>query len=237
MPTNMSTIKLSNTIEWAKKLNFGRPSAIGNFLEPALSCANMVMQTIVSPPFSWWWNTQDVQFTCVAGTQDYTQNVPNFGWIQSSSVQDPVTSKWWSMTTKLDLQADSVQNRPLFIAPYSQNTATGDMKFRLMAVPDKAYPVNVHVQNAPQLFTSVNQTWSPIPDYMSYIFNWGFLALMWLFADDPRWAMANQKFIAHLLGASEGLSETQINIFLSSFTDFTQAQKIAQQQGFQGRGV
>src|ERR1035438_1246513 len=62
----LSTITISATMEWAKKLSFNRLSAIGNNLEPAVTSANLVMQTILGPPFSWWWNTQEVAFTTSA---------------------------------------------------------------------------------------------------------------------------------------------------------------------------
>ena len=61
----------AKTIEWAKKLNFGRRSAIGNFLEPAFTSANVVMQTVLGPPFSWYWNRVVTGFVAVAGQQDY----------------------------------------------------------------------------------------------------------------------------------------------------------------------
>src|ERR1019366_984675 len=59
----LSTVTISQTMEWAKKLSFNRLSAIGNNLEPALTSANMVMQTILGPPFSWWWNNLELTFT------------------------------------------------------------------------------------------------------------------------------------------------------------------------------
>ena len=60
----LSTVTISQTMEWAKKLSFNRLSAIGNNLEPALTSANMIMQTILGPPFSWWWNNQELTFSC-----------------------------------------------------------------------------------------------------------------------------------------------------------------------------
>ena len=47
----LSSVTISDTIEWAKKLSFNRNSAIGNNIEPALTSANMVMQTVLGPPF------------------------------------------------------------------------------------------------------------------------------------------------------------------------------------------
>ena len=60
----ISSVKISDTMNWAKRLSFNRFSGIGNSLEPALTSANMVMQTILGPPFDWFWNNLELSFTC-----------------------------------------------------------------------------------------------------------------------------------------------------------------------------
>jgi hypothetical protein len=62
----ISTYTILDSMEWAKRSNFNRPSGIGNRLEPALTSANIVAQTILSPPFKWVWNSQEYTFTCSA---------------------------------------------------------------------------------------------------------------------------------------------------------------------------
>ena len=59
----VSNIKISDTINWAKRLCFNHNPVIGNSLEPALTSANLVLQTVLSPPFEWWWNSEDLTFT------------------------------------------------------------------------------------------------------------------------------------------------------------------------------
>ncbi len=59
-----SNRKISDTINWAKRLCFNHNPVIGNSLEPALTSANIVMQTILGPPFQWWWNVEELVFTC-----------------------------------------------------------------------------------------------------------------------------------------------------------------------------
>ena len=39
----VSNIKISDTINWAKRLNFNHNPVIGNSLEPALTSANLVI--------------------------------------------------------------------------------------------------------------------------------------------------------------------------------------------------
>jgi hypothetical protein len=297
-----STIQLLNTIEWSKKMNFGRRSAIGNYLEPALTSANLVLQTIVGPPFAWRWNRVVTGFITAANQQDYTifnyrastavqlgwftiddagncqvvttagstgASVPSwnhsingttsdgtavwtnkgpvnstatgsytFGWIETASVKDD-KSNWIEMTPKLCLALESKTGRPLYIAAQTDD-GNGDVTFRLNAAPDAAYAVAITIQQKPPIFTSTSQTWAPVPDEFSRIYSWGFLSLMWLFADDPRFGAANSKFVSQLLSASEGLTETERNIFLANWQMISgqpveNANKVS--QGTQARGM
>lgn len=304
-----STIKLLNTCEWAKKLNFNRRFALGNFLEPALTSANTVLQTIVGPPFCWRWNRVVTGFITTTGQQDYTllnwtagasvqlgwltvddagnsQQVTTagttgtivptwnhtkggttlesthggtavwtnlgsigvsvspsyaFGWIETVAAFDTLaaTPKWFEINSKIVLSSDSAQSRPRYIAAQGDD-GNGNITFRMMPVPNAAYPVVLTLQQKPPLFTTLYQTWAPVPDEYSRIYNWGFLSLMYLFADDPRFQMANGKFISQLLGANEGLTETQRNIFLQNWNAIT-GQPISNQddvqQGTQARGM
>jgi hypothetical protein len=297
-----STNTLLKTMEFCKKLNFGRRSAIGNFLEPAITSANIVKQAILGPPFEWRWNRKEYAWTCVdrsaawqathvyplgsrlmdangnlqtvtsvgvtpfksgatiptwstdtitPGTttdgnltwtcsdiQTYVQSIPDFGWIEHASVQDITLTppKWFEMQPKLSLAMDSALARPRFISAHTDDNA-GNIGMVFMPVPDAAYPINIHIQKKAALFTSVNQTWNPIPDEFSYIYSWGFLAMMYMFADDPRFQMANQKFVAHLLASNEGLTETEMNIFLHNWSAITGDQIARENQGNAARGV
>jgi len=235
----ISTYTLAQTIEWAKRFNFNRVPVL-NLLEPAITSANLVLQTILNPPFIWWWNKQTLNFTCSPTVQDYIVPVSggNFGFIESASISDitVIPNKFFELEEKNYLSLASEQARPRFIAPHSED-AQGNMTFRVMPNPIASYPVTIYVQNAPTLFTSTNQTWAPIPDYLGNIYNWGFLALMFMFSDDNRFAFANQKFVSSLLGAAEGLDEVQRNIFIHNWGGLTGAQQQRIAQGIQERGV
>jgi hypothetical protein len=294
-----STITLLRTSEWAKKFNFGRTNANNDFLEPALTSANTVVQTIMGAPFAWRWNRRIIGFVTVIGQQDYTvfnytastavtlgwftiDDAGNsqvcttagttgtgptwnhtlagtttdgsvtwtnrgpvlptavgsytFAWMETQSVNDP-TKGWVELGAKISLGLDSTQGRPAFIAAQTDD-GLGNVTFRLMSTPDKAYPIAITIQQKPPIFSKLSQTWAPIPDEYSHIYNWGFLAMMWLFADDPRFATANQKFMAGLLGTAEGLTETEKNIFLNTWYSITGAPSAngqRQNQGFQAR--
>lgn len=184
--------------------------------------------------------------TTVDGTATWTNvgAIPNasasynFGWIENASVQDPTSSKWIQIENKVDLALDAASSRPQFIA--AELTGTLGITFRLMPVPDKAYPVAITLQQSPSLITSLNQTWSPLPDDLGYVYNTGLLAWAFEFSDDGRAGQKRQEFVARLLGAAQGLSATEIDIFLANFNalslDPVQRQ-IQLQQGNQARGT
>jgi hypothetical protein len=312
----ISTVTISQTMEWAKKLSFNRLSAIGNNLEPALTSANMVMQTVLGPPFQWWWNTQELSFTTSpvpksstitnvvvaagiatiltantfavgnllipsgvasatflngqllivltasatqitaavstttyathadtgtltnATTQDYTIVAPAFSHIEHASVLDTskTPSNWVELKVQNNLALDSRNARPIFVGPEVED-GNGNMTFRVMPSPNAIYPVSIHVQLAAPLITSINQTWGPMPDFMQYIYSWGFLALIWAFADDARFQIANAKFTAGLLARAEGLTEEERSIFMNNWNLMTSQTTGKMQQGNQARGV
>lgn len=236
-----STITLAKTIAWAKSFIANLDPTIQTGSEPALTSANIIRQTILGPPFVWRWNRATVSLTAAQGTQDYTQAVASFNFIETASVQDigVTPNRWFELSPNLCLGLASEQGRPRDLAVQTDDGA-GNLTFRLLPVPDKAYPVTVTVQKNASLFAATTDTWGPIPDEYSYIYNWGFLALMYMYNDDPRFTVANQKFIAALLGAQQGLSETERNIFLNNWEAISgqQAQNaMKMQQGNQARGV
>jgi len=235
-----STITLLQSAEWCKKFVYNRQLSLGDFKEPLLTSANIIKQTILGLPFSWRWNRQTVLFTATIGQQDYTQAV-NCGWIEVANVQDIGASpaKWYEMENHQVLGLDTAKARPTRIAAQIDD-GSGNITFRLMPIPDKAYPISVTVQNSATLFTSLNDTWAPLPDYFSYIYQVGLLSLVFMFADDPRFATMSQKFVAHLLGAAQGLKDTDRSIFLNSWAAITGQPVLNQmnlQQGVQSRGI
>lgn len=237
----MAYNQLSASITWAQQFNFNRNLAIGTNNEPAVSSANIIKQTILGAPFAWPWNRKTVTFNCVSSTQDYVQAASDFGWIEHASVQDiSVTqSKWQDLENLVHLPLDSSLALPEHIAAQADDGA-GNITFRLQPVPDALYPVSVTYQKAPVDFVNTTSDWGPIPNRYAYIYNYGFLALMYLYADDPRFQITNQKFVANLLGAAQGLDETQINIFLNNWQAITGSDIANQQkllQGIQARAI
>lgn len=300
MASNTKTIL--NSVNWAKFFLGNRPFYLDTTLEPALTSANIVAQTMLQPPFKWRWNRVSTSFlmvnatvawqnghvyaagfrrkdsngnmqtvttggtssgsepvwsTTVGGTTtdntviwtmsgltDYVQTLTNFGFIEKATVTGVTASALGVITeipnTSTELSTDAGTGRPNTIAPIIDDNA-GNITFRFMpGIPDQAYSCSVIYQKKAALMSAVigaNGTW-PIPDEYSSVYNYGFLALFMLFADDARFLAMNQKFISGLLGLSEGLNEQQKAIFLGQweFLLRTNAAQIKQQMGLQGRG-
>jgi hypothetical protein len=239
-----STIALSSTMTWAQQFVRLRALNLGANNEPAITNANTVKQAILGPPFAWRWNRTVTTFAANPGQakpQDYVTALASFGWIEHAEVQDlnATPPAWQALDARLSLGLTSDLDRPNAIAAEVDDNA-GNITFRLLPSPDQAYPISLTTQNKAALFAGTASFWAPIPDEFSYLYNFGFLALTLLYADDPRWQWANQKFVAHLLGAAQGLTATQISVFLNNWMAVTgqpiyEADRL--QQGIQARGT
>ena len=307
-----NTITIGGSINWAQAYNGYRTLTVGTSSEPAITSANMLIQTILAPPFFWNWNRGSATFNTISGTQDYAQAVPTFGFIEKAAYKIPaatITNTALSagvatytasnnfqagdsvtvtgstngagvfnvtkqnvatasasqftvlinnpnvasagdtgtavvgITTELSntvtiLGTGSGVGAPNAVAPQIDDN-TGNITFRLLPIPDRVYTVEVIFQKKiPALVSATSNTWAPIPDHYSYIYQWGFLALMWAYTGDMRWPQASQKFVTGLLGIAEGLTEEQKNVFqntwLSSISE-QQAVGMKVQQGIGSR--
>ena len=89
--------------------------------------------------------------------------------------------------------------------------------------------------------TAINGSWAPIPDQYSDVYNNLFLSEAFQTAnDDQEAARYRQRGVAAFLSKSEGLTQTQINIFRAQWLarDSEQmANTLRTQQGSQARGV
>jgi hypothetical protein len=218
-----STITLFNTVNWASGFLDQQPLEI-NGQEPALGSANLVLQTILGPPFCWPWNRAVLTYTTAA--QDYTASaLSSFGFMEGASVQ--AGGRTWEVMVKNLLQSESQQAKAMHVSPLIDD-GQGNITFRLSPAPDQSYVVTaVYQKKAPTLY-SLAQTWTPVPDEKNYICQWGFLALMSLIGNDARFNEYNTKFVTGLLGAQGGLTDLERNIFLSNWT-----RVLAQMQGTQ----
>lgn len=305
-----STLTLNQTMNWAIAYALGRPLNAFSSNEPAITSANLVLQTILAPPFTWNWNRNSVTFLTTANIQDTVKSIADFGTIENASYIPAasitnvagdgttatmtasnsfnkgdlvtitgLTNTSFNVTNAVILSVSSTQftfasttslastsdsgiaisgsnsqitnvvnvlgagnetGSPNSIAPQIDNNS-GSITFRILPTPDKVYQITVVYQKKiPALITTTSSTWAPIPDQYAYVFEWGFLALMAAYLQDPRWANYNQKFVTALLGIAEGISEDQKNIFQTAWLNSITEQRVTgikAQQGVQSRGI
>ena len=305
-----TTVTLQNSINFAQTYCGYRQLNPGNGNEPAITAANIILQTVVGAPFVWNWNRSSVTFNTVVGTQDYATAAATFGFIEKADfkladvtitntalannvatytaansyapgqsvtitgstngggvfnvINQPVvtasatqftiaivntnvgsaadTGTSVSKTTEISniiniVGAGTEFGPPAYIAPQVDDNA-GNITFRVLPAPDQVYTVRVVFQKRiPALFTSLSGTWAPIPDHYSYVYQNGFITLMLAYVNDARWMQFSQKFVGSLLGAAEGLSEDQKNVFSRAwYNSITEQQftNLRTQQGVQG---
>ena len=218
-----STIQLQRTIQRSQQYARLEPLlfAANTYNDPAFSNADWVMQTILAPPFAWRWNrtvkgTPSVPaFTTVVGQSDYKVSLPNFGWLEKAVEYDPTSGYAAAeLQVQLLLGEDTLPNQTSRIAA-QYDDGQGNITFRIFPAADKIYNVVLEYQNAASLFTSTAQTWAPIPDYLSYLYNEGFDAKNFEYLNDPRFQTSMQLFMTDLAANSEGLTESQKNLWLS----------------------
>lgn len=210
-----STVTIQNTITWERAYLEQQPVTI-NGMEPALSSAQLVVDTVLGPPFAWPWNRGILSYA--TAFQDYTLAGLNaFGFLEGGSVQSVAAGgKSMAVAVKHFLEIDAQSARPTHASAYMDDGA-GNITFRLMPGPDQAYNVTLPYQKkAPRLY-SLAQTWAPIPDEKNYICQWGHLALMSLIQNDSRFGEYNTKFVTALLAAQGGLSDLERNLFLGNW--------------------
>src|ERR1700733_12640100 len=119
-------------------------------------------------------------------------------------------------TTPLGESSDSQQ--PITIA-VQLNTVGTSIKVRLLGTPNARYNIVLWYQKfAPLLSALTGSTGQWIaPDYFSYVYNRGFLAHLYEARGDVRAQQEKIAFAAALLATTEGLTDTEVNIFLAQY--------------------
>jgi hypothetical protein len=142
------------TLNWCAASTLNRPSQnVGGFFqEPGLTNANLLMGTILGPPFAWQWNRYTAQFTASPGQTDYSVSIPSFGWLEKATRTFGGLTKEIQIATSLAVSTD--QDAPFEICPVFDDN-NGNITFRLLAAPDQAYVINLTYQGAPNFLTSL----------------------------------------------------------------------------------
>lgn len=219
-----STIQLQRTINRSSQFIRLAPLTFASNTanDPAFSNADWVMQTILAPPFAWRWNRNATAtptsptFKTISGVTDYKVSLPDFGWVEKAVGYDVADGyRAFELQVGLISGGESLQNEPARIAA-QYDDGEGNITFRLFPPPDdKDYNIVVEWQESAPLFTAPTQTWAPIPDYLSYVYNSGSDAKNYEYANDPRYGSAMQLFYTQLASVAEGLDASQKNLWLT----------------------
>jgi hypothetical protein len=217
-----------------------QPVNISN-MEPALTAANLVKQTMLGPPFKWPWNRAgfhiDLDPSQESWGQDYLIALPNYHFAEKIWLTDSNDKVNEITVVTTALSTESAVKRPSSAAMFLQDNA-GNVTLRLNALPDEPYMIDGLFQKAPVWMTSLAAGWAPIPDHLAFIYDWGFLGFVSLLVKDARAPIFLGKFASHLLSSQDGLTAQQRNIFLGNFLDLMNQQgreQLATQQGAQQR--
>ena len=218
-----STITIQQTINWVLAYIVQRPftGVAGITNEPGLTSANYLMQSIMQPPFCWEWNRNvlSAAITTVAGTSDYSVSIPTFGWLEKATLINSSPAANQPPNFELEifkiLSKDGQQNRPQKIA-LLQDSGSGSITFRLFPVPDAVYTIDLDIQNAPILATTLGATtWAPIPDKLAFLYERGMQAMAQMMYNQQLGLSNLEIFFRQLVSAAAGLTEMEKAIFLA----------------------
>ena len=210
-----NTLNIQNSINFAAPILKNQPLLVSN-QEPALTAGNMVLGMMLGAPLRWRFNRLNASIAITAaGLTDYIKSLPTFGFIDTTWLVD-ATSKTHQLSGRVSLAKATQSKRPeLVSAQYDDNQ--GNITFRFDTIPDQNYTAYVDYQQKAPLLTSVAASWAPVPDEFQYIFQWGFLAFTSLLINDSRFPIFNQYFLSRLLGAQDGLTDQERDIFIGNW--------------------
>lgn len=158
-------ITLQNSIDFSQPFIDYLPLNAGVGLNPAVTIATITRNLMLNAPLVWGWNrSQDSSLTMVAGTQDYTVNLTDFGFLEKVAVTDPDTNEIFELKDVYNVASlstttavSATRQRPASVS-VRQVTYGTSVQFRFMGVPDKAYGVTFIYQKLPIPFGSYTIT-------------------------------------------------------------------------------
>lgn len=237
-----NNITLLNTLNWVAAFVVQRPQAgvQGVANEPFLTGANKIMQTILAPPFKWSWNRREnSSIVCTPGIADYVvSGLTDWGWIEAAEVFVAGGNPPVFEIEVAEMQVKETNpNRPSSIVPIFDDNA-GNITFRLTPAPDLAYPITFTYQKAAVTAVTLGGNWGPIPDRYAFLYEQGMMGLMQGMYNTQLYVANMEMFFRQLVGAADGLTQTEKAIFLEDqlrILKAGQGASIDVQQGRQAR--
>ncbi len=145
---------LNSTIAWAQPFIQYSPLTAGTGMEPSVSIASMIRNSLMNSPLTWSWNRfEDSSMLTQVSKQDYVISLANFGFLEKASLTDP-QGKIWEIKDVYNTNALSKSTgnqRPSAIAVIT-NTPGTSATFRFLGVPDAIYTINLTYQGLANQF-------------------------------------------------------------------------------------
>lgn len=230
------TLSIRNSLIFISTLIKNQRLNINN-LEPGLTAANMTLGLMLGPPMVWRFNRASVNFAITtAGGNDYTISVPTLGAIETQWLTD-AANNIHALEGAVALPKTTAKRRPQRIAPQYDNNA-GLITFRVDAVPDRNYQAYLDYQQKAPKLTSYGQTFAPVADEFSYIFDRLMLSEAALIVNDPRFLVWRREGLASLLATQDGLDAQAKALFFDQMMNLGRTATRSQgagQSGQQGR--
>jgi hypothetical protein len=242
----MSTT-VQNLVDFSQPFVQYSPLSVGTALQPAIGIANEIQNTIMNPPFTWAWNRDENSATnTVAGTQDYTLSIVDFGFLEKVSLENTSTLEVFEVDNVYNNKALSPvttnankRARPNGVSVLLVNYGA-NLKIRFSCPADVVYQINLTYQKLVTPLVNLSSI-LPVPDQYLDIFNNLFVGECMALVDDAKANLYRQRGVAALLSKAEGLTDMQKNVFLEQYwmraVGSSQAAAQAMQMGTQGRGV
>lgn len=244
--------KLSDTINFIRPFCRYQAADIGVNGMPITGIASIVRNIILAAPFTWRFNRNNVNLIgsanptgVVQGVQDYTQLINDFGFLETATANDGTTSWAFKDVKNNEALGSSVvvgstesQGRPMSISVFGDDLS-GNITFRLSAVPDKPYIINMVYQKSSPQFSATTDSWA-IPDSFSDVYNNLCLGYYMDSCQDPRAPQYIARGIAGLLARAQGLSQMDKALFAQAYMNFNSQEMLNQlktQQGQQAQGA
>jgi len=150
------SLNLQNTLNWTAPYIQYSPLTAGLGLEPAVSIASMIRNSILNPPLTWYFNRAETTFTTVVGQQDYTEAIPDLAFMEKAALTDDQgnTVEIDDVYNNAALSISAFQQRPTAVSVESSSIIAGalNFKFRFLGVPDKIYLVTIVYQKMANQF-------------------------------------------------------------------------------------
>jgi hypothetical protein len=155
---------LQQSINFASTFIEYSPLTAGIGFEPANGIASEIKNTIMNPLLTWGWNrAEDSSLSTVAGTQDYTVNLTDFGFLEKVSLTDPTGAVFEMADVQNTFslgKADATvpkRARPNAVCVLLVTYGTS-VRLRFMGIPDVVYNVTLTYQKLVNLFTPFSIT-------------------------------------------------------------------------------